>query len=70
MSIPHDIRSAKGGRDKSVREEQAFCRRALESQAYDSMSDREWVFLCEQVATEARQAVERDAAAAPLAAKT
>ncbi len=68
MRTSHCTHSTKGGRDTSLREEQDFCRRALESDAYDSMSDKEWVALCEQVATEARQAIERDAAAAILVA--
>lgn len=54
------MRSTKRGRDDSVRAEQDFCYEALESEAYDSMSDSEWVALCEQVATEARQAAEQD----------
>lgn len=60
MSTPHQTRSTKGGRDTAVGEEQAFCLQALESGAYDSISDGAWVALCEQVATKARHVAERD----------
>lgn len=60
MSTPHQTHSAKGGRDTAVGEEQAFCLQALESGAYDSISDGAWVALCEQVATKARQVAEQD----------
>lgn len=34
--------------------EQDFCRRALETDAYDTMSDRAWIAACEQAAASAR----------------
>ncbi|HPX39198.1 MAG TPA: hypothetical protein PLF51_02110 [Candidatus Hydrogenedentes bacterium] len=55
MSTPEKISPAKGGRDSSLREEQALCNRAIESGSYDAMSDQAWIALCEHVATEARQ---------------
>ena len=65
MGTLHHPKSARHGRESSLREEQTFCRRAIESGVYDSMSDQEWVAVCEKVATEARQAVERHDAASP-----
>ncbi len=56
MSTPQKTSPAKGGRDSSLREEQALCNRAIESGTYDAMSDQAWIALCEHVATEARQA--------------
>ena len=69
MNTRHDSHSTKRGRDNLLQAEQILCDKALESSAYDSMSDRDWVALCEQVATEARQAMKRDDTAAPLEAK-
>jgi hypothetical protein len=55
VKIPQDTRSGKTDRDTSIREEQDLCKRAMDSDTYDSMSDNAWVALCEQVATNARQ---------------
>lgn len=46
-------------RDVGVRQEQALCRRALESGSFDAMSDQAWVTLCENVGAKARQAESR-----------
>ncbi|HIJ72884.1 MAG TPA: hypothetical protein HPP83_02175 [Candidatus Hydrogenedentes bacterium] len=53
------------GRQKSLgtRREQALCIAALESGACDGMTDKEWVTLCEEVATE-----DKDAPLLPLRA--
>ena len=58
MVTADKIRSTKGGREQTVLEEQALCRQAVESGAFDSMSDEDWVALCEQVAQEAREDAE------------
>lgn len=33
----------------AIEQEQAFCLRAMESEDYDSLSDDEWVELCEKI---------------------
>jgi hypothetical protein len=40
-----------------LNEEQILCNAALESNQYDSISDDEWVALCEKVASKTRPAV-------------
>jgi|GEM_PF-2425699 len=49
-----DTHPKKGGRDNSLKQEQSFCRDALESGEYDRLSDEEWVALCERVSVTAR----------------
>ena len=61
MTTSHSTQQLKDGRGNALREEQALCRHAIESEAYDSMSDRAWVVLCEQVALEARLQRNKDA---------
>ena len=58
MSSLSKTKAPRNGRDHSLREEQTFCRQALESGAYNTMTDKEWVEVCERVATEARKAAE------------
>ncbi len=55
MSTVEATHSDKAGRNASNREEQALCQRAMDSGKYDSMSDGEWVALCEQAAAKARE---------------
>jgi hypothetical protein len=64
MSTSDDTGAVKAGRDFSLGEEQIFCRHALESGTYDSMSDKAWVALCEGVATDAREAKKLEASTA------
>lgn len=45
------VRTSKDSRDA----EQLLCTKALNSTAYDSMTDKEWVALCEDVAGHARR---------------
>jgi hypothetical protein len=47
----------KNGKSDSLLKEQALCRKALESETYDSMSDKAWVALCEEVGTKARKPI-------------
>lgn len=55
-----DTHPKKGGRDNSLKQEQSFCRNALESGEYDRLSDEEWVALCERVSVKARSTAEED----------
>jgi len=49
-----------GSRRNGIHEEQRLCNEALESGAYDSVSDKDWVELCEQVATKGRKGPDSD----------
>lgn len=60
MNIYDVICSKKSGRSDSLREEQAFCRDAMESEQYDLLSDEEWVALCEKVSVTARKVLGDD----------
>ncbi len=42
-------------RKHSLDAEQLLCTKALNSTSYDSMTDKEWVALCEDVAGQARK---------------
>jgi hypothetical protein len=48
------VKSLKLARDHSITNEQTLCLEALESGAYDDMSDQEWVALCEKLASDSR----------------
>jgi len=50
MTTSHEYKSTGRGREDSLRSEQIFCLKALESGEYDTMSDQEWVAECERVA--------------------
>lgn len=54
MSTPREAHPIRDNREHSIHEEQALCLRAVESGKYDSMSDKSWIALCEQVAKDAR----------------
>lgn len=54
METPSPVRAAKHARATLANEEQSLCLEALESGAYDDMSDQEWVALCERLAADAR----------------
>ncbi len=54
MNSPHEAHPIRDSREHSIHEEQALCLRAVESGKYDSMSDKSWIALCEQVAKDAR----------------
>ena len=60
-----DTHPKKGGRDNSLKQEQSFCRNALESGEYDRLSDEEWVALCERVSVTARHTTVEDPETAP-----
>jgi hypothetical protein len=62
METLHKPKPPKNSRDCSTREEQILCLEALESGAYDDMSDQEWVALCERLAADARHVPELDGA--------
>lgn len=54
METSSPLRTAKHVRPTLLNEEQTLCLEALESGAYDNMSDQEWVALCERLAADAR----------------
>jgi hypothetical protein len=58
MAIPKEQTPLSRGRRDSLSAEQHLCLEALESADFDSMSDHEWVALCENVADSARSAIE------------
>lgn len=41
-----------------LNEEQVLCNEALESSKFDAISDKQWVAMCEQVASKARNAAQ------------
>jgi hypothetical protein len=45
-------------RRNALNEEQILCNEALESSAFDSISDDQWVALCEQAASKGRHTAE------------
>lgn len=59
-------KAVKHARAHALSDEQSLCLKALESGAYDDMSDQEWVALCERLAADARH--HEDLVAAELAA--
>lgn len=61
METSTPLRAAKHVRGPQVNEEQTLCLEALESGAYDDMSDQEWVALCERLAADARHHDDPDA---------
>jgi len=50
MTTSHEYKTSSRGRDGALNEEQSFCLAALESGAFDDMSDQEWVAVCERIA--------------------
>jgi hypothetical protein len=54
MSISERVSTAKRDEDRSVVREQALCNEAIESGEYDSISDEDWILLCERIAAETR----------------
>ncbi len=59
MTTSHEYKTTGRGRDISLRDEQNFCLEAMESGEYDTMSDKEWVAICERVAAGARRTAEQ-----------
>ena len=55
MENSSPVKSVKHARNHSISEEQTLCLEAMESGAYDDMTDQEWVALCERLAADARQ---------------
>ena len=55
MNASNDIHAIGCEREKLLREEQRFCRQAIESRVYDSMSDREWIAECEHAVAKVRR---------------
>ena len=45
-------------RRSPLNEEQLLCHEALESSAFDSISDDQWVAMCELVASKGRRAID------------
>ena len=54
MSSSERSSTARRAEDRSLVREQALCNEALESGEYDSISDEDWILLCERIAAEAR----------------
>lgn len=56
MLSPEQIETSKATRRISINDEQILCNEALASGQFDSISDDEWVALCEKVAAKAGKA--------------
>lgn len=54
MSSSESTSETKREQDRSILREQALCNEALESGEYDSISDDDWILLCERIAAETR----------------